>query len=658
MNDVQSDEHESPRQDRLRASADFGNRLSIGLHSKTCAAVVVLAALAATLTITRRSFGQTGPTGDCVHAPIGDWSILFVDAAGAIYFGDATFLPAEPGSRNVVGHIDWYGLDRSENSRELISGDFDPANCIFNFQAIGRTGTYQAALSADGRILCGSYTGNGNDNWWGVRARLSQNNFEKTDWSQGWAAIGSANLRRSTLQDGDDGYYAILEALGSGASNQPSVSAPLSFLGNWTWSGNCPTLLSFSLKWVSSTPATIGPKVRISGPAGAAEIDLLDAGIPTDAFWRTYVIDLTEQRWSVPLGTDWLELLRNVESLEIYPALSGDDGEEVGIDNLRLPRPLQRSEFMEWKASDTGFEPLLGGGLIQYSDTDTPTLIQWEQTGGDIPHAPDGKPAFYMRVPAFQDARNGFHLFLQGLGPNGGNRYLSQYTFIWDLFIPEQLNWLPLFNTDPANPQGSDADFYIAPDGAIGYDTLEYSPAGSVPPDQWHRIALSFDAVAGEVRYTVDGVTVLAGSRPPAQLGRWTLFTDCDDGPDVLLFNEPSGGDYTHEVLWMGFAVIDRALDAEELAAIGGVSSDGVIVPLMPALALPVLSPGQQGQSMIELAVHGRVGQTYRLEFSQNLVNWRTLEDVRFEGSTHTFVEDVSQATRYYRVRNLLRPMP
>ncbi len=57
--------------------------------------------------------------------------------------------------------------------------------------------------------------------------------------------------------------------------------------------------------------------------------------------------------------------------------------------------------------------------------------------------------------------------------------------------------------------------------------------------------------------------------------GRFSLSTGQDAGPQVLLFNEPSGS-YTHELLLHSFMFTDRRMSPDEVSALGGPQSDGI----------------------------------------------------------------------------------
>jgi len=255
----------------------------------------------------------------------------------------------------------------------------------------------------------------------------------------------------------------------------------------------------------------------------------------------------------------------------------------------------------EWTFEGGDLTPVVGEGVLEFADGQaTAELTQWGTSDGDIvPHL-DGKPTRYLRVPAFAETANGYQLTLTRSHPNGGGRYLNQYTIIWDLLIPQSLGWIPLFNTNPQN--ANDADFYIDPSGRLGIGPIGYSPNGSVQSDRWHRIAFAANLEEGEVTYYVDGEPVFSG---PADLdGRHSLYSEADTGPDLLLFNEgDTSGVYTHEVLLGGFFISDRALDSDEMRDLGGPKAHGITAPISSLELFGVL----EGQ-MLQLTWAGGEG--------------------------------------------------
>lgn len=230
----------------------------------------------------------------------------------------------------------------------------------------------------------------------------------------------------------------------------------------------------------------------------------------------------------------------------------------------------------EWTFANGDLSPALGNGIMTYADAATPGLTSFATTDGSSVPNIGGVSAAYMRVPAFTDAANGYLLELTGTGPNGGGSFVNQYTFIFDVLIPGALNWTPFFNTNPGN--GNDADFYVDNVGKLGIGALGYTPNGTISPDTWYRIGFAADLASGAVSYYVDGAGVL-DSTSGSPDGRFSLYSNQDPGPDVLLFNEgDSSGVYTHEILVSSVFVTDRTMSAAEFQALGGARPYGIMV--------------------------------------------------------------------------------
>jgi hypothetical protein len=155
---------------------------------------------------------------------------------------------------------------------------------------------------------------------------------------------------------------------------------------------------------------------------------------------------------------------------------------------------------------------------------------------------------------------------------------VNQYTFIFDIYSPGAAGWQALFQTDPFNSTGNDADWYIAPDSSFGISGIGYTAAGAVTQDAWHR--LTFAASLGsEVKYYIDGT--LVGTFGGNTLdGRFALYSNLDAGDDVRLFNEgDTSGNYTHEMFVNSIAFVDRQLSDAEVAALGAPNAAGILVP-------------------------------------------------------------------------------
>lgn len=236
-----------------------------------------------------------------------------------------------------------------------------------------------------------------------------------------------------------------------------------------------------------------------------------------------------------------------------------------------------------------------GVGALEYADGDlTAGLTSFEVTdGGAVPHI-DGQPAQFMRVPAFAELSNGYNLTLP-MPPNGGGRYVNQYTLILDVLVPLDVNWLPFFNTNPGNSSGNDADFYLSDTGALGIGALGYSPGGTIAPDTWYRIAFVANLASGRVTYYVNGQAVHTRTGGPLLDGRFSLNSQNDPGTDLRLFNEgDTSGQYTHEVLVNSLFFTDRAMSASEVQALGGPTAAGIPAPAAPTVALRATLAGAQ----------------------------------------------------------------
>jgi len=243
----------------------------------------------------------------------------------------------------------------------------------------------------------------------------------------------------------------------------------------------------------------------------------------------------------------------------------------------------------EWTFNSGNLSTSLGNGTMTYADAQTSTLTTFGTTGGGVPNI-GGQVASYVRVPVLPNIGNGYLLTFNDTGPNGGGAYVNQYTVIYDILSPGAPNWTALFNTNPGNPAGNDADFYFAPDRSVGIGSI-YSSAGVIASDTWYRIAFVANLSSGTMTYYVNGTQVAAGSQGGSGLdGRWSLNSNLDAGADLLLFNEgDTSGNYTHELYVNSVAFVDRAMTGGELSALGGPNAVGILVPEPTAISMVLL---------------------------------------------------------------------
>jgi endonuclease/exonuclease/phosphatase (EEP) superfamily protein YafD len=294
----------------------------------------------------------------------------------------------------------------------------------------------------------------------------------------------------------------------------------------------------------------------------------------------------------------------------------------------------------EWTFALGDIGPALGNGLLAFADAATPGLTRFGTTDGTtVPHM-SGQPAKYMYVPQLPAPTNGCVITLTDSMPNSGGAYINQYTVIQDLLVPPPLNWTALFNTNPQN--ANDADFYINASGALGIGDLGYSANGVIAANTWYRIAFAADLGAGVVSYYVNGTRVYRRTGGSLLDGRFSLYSDFDPGPDLLLFNEgDTSGNYTHPLYLSAWAFVDRTMSDSEIAALGGPKPSGILP------GSPMRIGASHNAANILLQWTGGKGpfQTRRvLSFGQVWQNVGSLSYAR------AFAEPLEPGTAFYRV--------
>ena len=325
--------------------------------------------------------------------------------------------------------------------------------------------------------------------------------------------------------------------------------------------------------------------------------------------------------------------------VRVTNAAGGTDSNPATVTVQPLPDVVQGV----WNFGAEHLGRTSGVGTLEFADGDgTATITGFEQGPPPI----GGANAAFMRVPAFQDAANGYDLTMP-TKPVGSEESINRYTMVWDLLSPGDINWTPLFNTAPGN--GNDADFYISDTGALGIGALGYSADGVVVPDTWYRVTFAANLGAGRATIYVNGAPVRSRTGTSLAGGRFALYSGNDAGPDVRLFNEgDSSGVYTHELLVNSFAFISRELTPDEVAAMGGPSAAGVTLPV-PATPIQLAVSLEAGGNL-KLTWTGGSG-PYQVQKRTSLgTNWanfgsptagQTMTDIT--GGTSAFYRVVGQ---------------
>ncbi len=182
------------------------------------------------------------------------------------------------------------------------------------------------------------------------------------------------------------------------------------------------------------------------------------------------------------------------------------------------------------------------------------------------------------RVMAFGSnaITQGFYM-RHGASGNGGGHFVNQYTLILDVMFPAASSghWRALFQTDPFNHAGNDAEFYVGDSSATPDANglgAEGQFNGALAPDTWYRVAFAVDltAPAGQqLKKYLNGTLVGSQSLSGGVDGRYAL------GPAALLFTAGiCAGGFTQPGFVNSIQFVNGAMPAAAIAALGGPSAN------------------------------------------------------------------------------------
>ena len=166
-----------------------------------------------------------------------------------------------------------------------------------------------------------------------------------------------------------------------------------------------------------------------------------------------------------------------------------------------------------------------------------------------------------------------------GIAPNGGGTFANQYTLLMDINYPDSSagNWLSLYQTNTGN--SNDGDLFIRDsDEAVGLAALGGYSTNTTQSDTWYRVVLSVNNGVDRSVY-VNGEQWLDGNTGSID-DRHSL------DPVFLLFADENGDEDPIHI--SNLATWDETLNASAIAALGGPSSEGVIIPEVGPLTLRV----------------------------------------------------------------------
>jgi autotransporter-associated beta strand protein/YVTN family beta-propeller protein len=244
----------------------------------------------------------------------------------------------------------------------------------------------------------------------------------------------------------------------------------------------------------------------------------------------------------------------------------------------------------------------------------------------------------------------GFSMW-HGALPNGGGQFVNQYTLIMDVMFPASSTgqWRALFQTDPFNHPGNDAEFYVgnassSPD-ANGLGTASQFN-GPLAADTWYRIAFAVDLAASagqQLSKYVNGVLVGSQSLLGGVDGQYSL------GPAAQLFTTGLGGGFTQPGFVSSIQFVNGWLPPPAIAALGGPSA----AKLPPGNAAIRVTNITQNSSLINLGWTGPDGQ-FQVQSVSNLTGpgWQAITGL---SSNHSVSVPMNAPSSSYRV---MQPQP
>jgi len=291
----------------------------------------------------------------------------------------------------------------------------------------------------------------------------------------------------------------------------------------------------------------------------------------------------------------------------------------------------------QWDFDRGDLRATVGADLEYLADTANQTTFPLLGINGQL-----------ARVMAFgaNSITQGFYM-RHGAKPNGGGQFVNQYTLLMDVMFPPASSgrWRALFQSDPFNHAGNDAEFYVGNNTALPDPNgigAEGQFNGPLSPNTWYRIALAVDltAPAGQqlTKY-VNGVEVGSQSLSGGIDGRYAL------GPTALLFTTGVGSGFTQPGFVNSIQFVNGWMTPAAIAALGAPSAAG----LPPGNSALHITGIDQNASLLTLTWSGPDGQT-QLQTSTSL-SGPVWQDVGTFSSNRSLTVPISSTTAFYRVK-------
>lgn len=244
---------------------------------------------------------------------------------------------------------------------------------------------------------------------------------------------------------------------------------------------------------------------------------------------------------------------------------------------------LQAQPFGQWDFNSSNLTATVGADL-QFTDGNgglTDTSTKYGSTLDFGIAAINGTNAIVMKFPG---ATNGMGYNMPTPGPNAGST-VNQYTLLMDVFYPTAANGKtrPLIQTEDGSHLGSQQ--FIVIDGTsggvgpakIGPSGVSGPYVGSLAPNTWYRLGIVVTA-GGTARVYTNGIEMGSFAADKAD-----GFFALNPNSTALILADTSTNAAPGYI--NSLQIRDAALNAGQMAALGGPSADGIptVIPPVPS---------------------------------------------------------------------------
>lgn len=161
-----------------------------------------------------------------------------------------------------------------------------------------------------------------------------------------------------------------------------------------------------------------------------------------------------------------------------------------------------------------------------------------------------------------------------GISPNGGGKFVNEYTLQIDFRIPRLNEWYTFFQTSPSN--SNDGECFIDLSGYIGVQATGYSTY-AVKPNEWYRLVITVKN-GTHYKYYLEGQLILNGFYQNID-SRFAL------DKTLLMFADDNGEDGTIDCAEL--AIWDYSLSESEIKTLGDFGHGSKLLIRVPYLQTP-----------------------------------------------------------------------